>query len=222
MIVVLQCAARKHPQAGCMRLRDGRKVMFVAAPESAPARPGLVFVHPDEMADAGRTWREELSRYNADPGANFLGLMPAGQLYENPTYRLLAERYGVSSFYILSAGWGLIRADFLTPAYDITFSKSAEKYKRRRPKDVFADFRMLPETAKGPVVFFVSKEYVGLACQLTEEVEGPRHLFYNSAQAPNAPGVRLIRYETRTRTNWHYECAKAFAAGRIRIHEINH
>lgn len=219
MIVILQCAARKHPQAGCMRLRDGRKVMFVADPGNAPAKPGYAFARPDEIADTGRSWREELLRYNANRGDNPLGLLPAWRLYENSTYGMLAERYQRSNFYILSAGWGLIRADFLTPAYDVTFSMSADKYKRRRPRDAYTDFRMLPAKTTEPVVFFVSKEYVRLACQLTEAARGPRYVFYKSAQAPDAPGVKLIRYVTRTRTNWQYECAKAFAAGRVSLEE---
>lgn len=219
MIIVLQCAARKHPQAGCMCLRDGRKVIFVADPGNAPPKAGHVFAHPDQMADTGRTWREELRRYNADPGTNPLGLMPAWQLYENKTYRMLAERYQLSKFYILSAGWGLLRADFLTPAYDITFSSSADRYKRRRPGDVYADFRMLPVDTAEPILFFASKEYVRLACQLSGAVPGWRYMFFNSAQEPEAPGVRLVRYVTRTRTNWHYECAKAYAAGSISLQE---
>lgn len=221
MIIVLQCAARKHPQAGCMRLRDGHKVMFVADPRNAPPKAGHVFAHPDQMADTGRTWRQELLGYNADPGDNALGLMPAWQLYENKTYGLLAERYQLSNFFILSAGWGLLRAEFLTPDYDITFSPSAERHKRRRPGDVYADFRMIPADTTDPIVFFVSKEYMRLACQLTKTVRGPRYMFFNSARVPEAPGVTFIRYVTRTRTNWQYECAKAFVAGRIDLQEIN-
>lgn len=221
MIIVLQCAASKRPQAGCMRMRDGRKVMFVADPENAPPKAGHVFAHPDQMADTGRTWREELRSYNADSGTNPLGLMPAWQLYENKKYGMLAERFQLSNFYILSAGWGLLRAEFLTPAYDITFSSSADRHKRRRPGDVYADFRMLPVDIAEPIVFFVSKEYVRLACQLTEAVRGPRYMFFNAAREPEAPGVNLIRYVTRTRTNWQYECANAFASGSIGLREID-
>ena len=36
MIFVIQCAARKNPDAGYLRRRDGRKVMFVADPGAAP------------------------------------------------------------------------------------------------------------------------------------------------------------------------------------------
>jgi len=63
-------------------------------------------------------------------------------------------RFGVKNVYILSAGWGLICADFLTPAYDITFSPSAAPYKRRRKTDRYEDFRMLPDKAEREIVFF--------------------------------------------------------------------
>jgi hypothetical protein len=39
------------------------------------------------------------------------------------------DRFGLENVYVLSASWGLIRADFLTPYYDITFSSSADAYK---------------------------------------------------------------------------------------------
>ena len=37
-------------------------------------------------------------------------------------------------------------------------------------------------------------------------------MFYNSGRAPEAPGCLLERFVTTTRTNWHYECARKFAA----------
>ena len=41
---------------------------------------------------------------------------------------------GLDRLYILSAGWGLIPGDFLTPNYDITFSaaQNVQRFKRRR------------------------------------------------------------------------------------------
>jgi hypothetical protein len=61
-----------------------------------------------------------LQEYNALPGNNPLGLYPAWRLYENRSYEGLVDRFGVDNLYILSAGWGLISAAFLTPNYDIT------------------------------------------------------------------------------------------------------
>ena len=149
MILVIQCAARKNPEAGYLRGRDERKVMFVADPGIAPIDPNCSYARPDDTSDTGKPWRTILREYNADPGHNPLGLLPAWKLYKNATYELLADHCGPEHFYILSAGWGLIRADFLTPAYDITFSPGAEKHKRRRKKDQYDDFNMLPERNRG-------------------------------------------------------------------------
>lgn len=68
------------------------------------------------------------------------------------------DRFGLHKVYILSAGWGLIRADFLTPYYyDVTFSQSAEGYKRRRKSDRYQDFSMLPEHAEEEIVFLAAR-----------------------------------------------------------------
>ena len=144
MIVVIQCAASKKPDAGYLQRRDGRKVLFVADPQNAPVDTPYAYARPDDIADTGRSWRDELLRCNDAPGNNPLGLLPAWQLYENETYALLAERYGKDRLYILTAGWGLIAADFLTPKYDITFSAQADGFKRRSKKDRYNDLCMLP------------------------------------------------------------------------------
>jgi hypothetical protein len=128
-------------------------------------------------------------------------------------YSRLVERFSIENVYILSAGWGLIRSDFLTPYYDITFSSSAHgknAYKRRRMTDRFLDFRMLPKQFDEDIVFFGGKDYVPLFCALTENIKGKRTVFYSGSQVQSAPGCILARYETATRTNWHYECASAF------------
>ncbi len=215
MIVVIQCAASKNPNAGYLKHRDGKKVLFVADPKDVPESTGYDCAHPDEKTDTGTSWRDELLRYNHARDNNPLGLLPAWQLYKNQTYRLLAEKCGTDRLYILSAGWGLIAADFLTPKYDITFSAQADAYKRRRKNDKYNDLCMLPIETVEPVVFFISKQYIPLACDLTEGHKCPRYLFYNSMTEPDAPGCILKKYDTRTRTNWQYECAKAFMDGSI-------
>ncbi len=217
MILVIQCAARKNPEAGYLHGQDGRKVMFVADPNAAPGGASQVYARPDDVAEAGATWRAMLSEYNSNPRDNPYGLLPAWRLYENPVYRLLKEHCGLERFYILSAGWGLIRSDLLTPVYDITFSPRADAYKRRRKKDQYEDFNMLPDETGDDVVFFGGKDYVGLFCALTEGVNGTRYIWCNSKSAPKAPGYTLRRFHTKTRTNWHYECARAFIEGKIQV-----
>ena len=217
MIVVMQCAARKKPNAGHLRRLDGRAVTFVANPGVAPLGASRAYARPDDASDVGPSWRTVLREYNADPGHNPLGLIPAWQLYANRTYGLLAEHCGLARLYILSAGWGLIQADFLTPAYDITFSPNAGTYKRRGKKDRYEDFRMLPPNCTEPIIFFGGKDYVSLFCTLSQDAKAPRTVWYNSEKAPRAPGCVLRRFHTPLRTNWHYECAKAFIAGNLQL-----
>jgi hypothetical protein len=212
MIVVIQCAGSKRANAGHLRTSDGRPVSFVARPELAPPADDRIYARPDSAAETGVSWREILKDYNANPGGNPFGLLPAFELYENPIYRALVERFGTERTYILSAGWGLIGAAFLTPSYDITFSSSAAAYSRRRKGDAFCDFRMLPDE---PAVFFGSRHYVPLFVQVTSSHTKSRTVFYSSAEPPAAPGCALVRFQTRRRTNWQYECASAFLRERI-------
>lgn len=216
-IVVIQCAGSKQPNAGHLLQHDGRKVMFVAQPELAQDRPDCVYARPDDLAETGHSWRQELLRYNREQAAyNPLGLLPAWSLYKNRTYKCLYHEWGPDNLYILSAGWGLIRADFLVPNYDITFSGNAEKYKRRRDRDTYEDFRKLPDDTAKPVVFFGGKDYVNLFCELTSRVQGTRHVFHKSRDAPEAPSCQSHKFETKARL-WYYEAACAFAEGHVGI-----
>jgi len=211
MIVVIQCAARKQPvPRSFYGPPDGRRVHFVADPAAAPHDPTLIYVRPDDRFDDDKTWRDQLLMYNRFRASNWHDMYPAYQLYDNKTYDRLVRKFTVRGVYILSAGWGLVSADFLLPHYDITFSPSAEPYARRRKSDRYNDFRMLPDATDDHVIFFGGKDYVPLFCNLTQNVRGPRTVFYNSATPPEAPGCKLVTYETSTRTNWHYECANAF------------
>lgn len=215
MKVVIQCAASKMPGAKCIVDDEGKPVLFVARPEFAPADGKYRYAHPDDPAGDGRTWRQLLIDYNKDPDSRSWNLSPAYRLYRNPVYGLLVEKFGASNVFILSAGWGLIGAEFLTPSYDITFSASAPKYKRRGRREDYSDLYMLPGDSADELVFFGGKDYRPLFCKLTQEYKGARIIFYNSAVAPNALGCTFIRYPTSARTNWHYACAADFIAGRI-------
>ena len=112
----------------------------------------------------------------------------------------------------------MIKADFLTPYYDITFSQSAEPYKRRKKADRrYQDFRMLPDGTDEEMAFFGGKDYLPLFTKLTHGLQSKKTVFYNSMYPPQAPGCRLVRYETAKRMNWHYECANAFLTGAIKL-----
>ena len=185
--------------------------MFVARPALAPPDDSRLYAHPDDDCGSGSSWRHVLESYNTNPESNALGLLPAWELYCHPTYQLLVERFGIDRLYVLSAGWGLIRSDFLTPNYDVTFSGAGNvpKFKRRTHRTTFHDFRMLPSTVSDPIVFFGGKSYVPLFCQLTSAVQSQRTVFY-AGKRPPAPGCTLRSFGDPF-TNWQYQCARAFA-----------
>ena len=222
MLVVIQCAATKRSCAGHLRTQDGRKVMFVADPGLAPRGDDLLYAHPDDATAAGASWRDALREYNnnytAAPDDNPDHLLPAWQLYSPPTYKLLWDRFR-EKLYILSAGWGLIRADFLTPNYDITFSsaRNVEKFKRRTLRATYRDFCLPPTVTAEPIVFFGGKNYIPLSCKLTEAAKGPRTVYYAGSR-PAAPRCTLRSFG-KPSTNWHYECAKRFVRGTSDLHE---
>jgi hypothetical protein len=207
MTVVIQCAAGKETDAGYLHTQDRRRVLFVARPQLAQSSGDFHYARPDDASDTEGSWRDVLVRYNATSHGNPLGLLPAAALYTHPVYARLVEKVGDERLFILSAGWGLLPASFLTPNYDITFSTQAESYKRRRRADLYHDFSSLPKDADTPMVFFGGKDYVPLFAHLTRAHKGPRTVFFNSQKPPNVPGCRLERFVTTTRTNWHYECA---------------
>lgn len=211
MIAIIQCAASKQEEAGRLVTADGRPVKFVADPDAALLDESVVYARPDDLSDRGGSWREVLFEYNKKRD-NPLKLLKAWQLYDNPAYGRLVSKCGVDNVYVLSAGWGLIRADFLTPDYDITFSyvKPEQRYKRRGRDDRYNDFCMLPQDTREPIVFFGGKGYLPLFASLTSSIRAPKTVFYNSDKVPEMPGCVLKRFETRTRTNWHYSCVDAF------------
>jgi hypothetical protein len=212
MKIVIQCASSKKDGAGYMKTKNGKRVMFVAQPQFAPQSDDVVYHTPDSQSDWQESWRTRLEKYNKSPGNNPLNLYPAYKLYKNEIYRKLANRFGVEHMYILSAGWGMIRADFLTPQYNITFSPRAEYYKRRKFLKTDPYFNMLPDDGDSPIVFFGGKDYISLFCSLTAEFHSRRIVYYSSAIRPGAPGCEMKRFDPKSkrRTNWHYECAEAF------------
>ena len=223
IIVVISCAGRKSASAGHMLTENGQRVMFVADPEKAPPDGSIVHKRPDDAALPGLSWRDVLCKYNSKykdaASGNPLGLLPAWQLYKNPVYGELVCAFGLQNVFILSAGWGFIPSDFLTPNYDITFSAQADTYKRRRIHDRYEDFVMLPKDTRKPVVFLGGKDYIPSFCSLTKGIKSKRTVFYNSKTPPKADGCGLLRFKTNTKTNWHYECAKEILEGNIVLAE---
>ena len=216
MKIVIQCAARKNPAGGTFLGADGRRIAFVARPGLAPREPKTTYARPDDDSGDGRSWRKRLLAYNKNAGRNPLGFLPAHRLYAHSAYGLLVDTFGVERVFILSAGWGLIPAAFLTPPYDITFSASADPWKRRRKEDPYDDVCLMRDDAD-EIFFFGGQDYLPLFCRLMTAFKSRKTVFFNSTDRPALPtGFTPRSYPTRTRTNWHYECVRDFAAGRMR------
>lgn len=216
MIAVIQGSQGRQPRAGCLTARSGKRVLFVADPGQAPRDPDLCHARPDDFSSFGGCWRKLVLGYNANPRNNPLGLLPAHALYPDEIYPLLAQELGLKQTFILSAGWGLIGASFLTPNYDITFDPGADTFRRRDPSDRYDDFCMLPDDTDEDVYLFADADHLQLFCKLTASYPGRRIVFYRSASPPAAPGCILRKFEASVETNWYHECARAFLSDRPR------
>jgi hypothetical protein len=98
--------------------------------------------HPDEkLPNSTISWRDYLEEHQNDKN-----LLMAYQLYKRNEYRQLYEKFG-NSFYILSAGWGLVSSEFKLPNYDITFSNNAnigaKRSKNINNLPIYNDFNQL-------------------------------------------------------------------------------
>jgi hypothetical protein len=106
MIIVIQCAASKRPDAGHLVTSSGKLVDFVAHPQIAPRNSDRVYARPDDLRQGATSWRQHLMDYNDNhQHENPLRLYRAYELYENIIYRRLVDRFGLGNVYILSAGW---------------------------------------------------------------------------------------------------------------------
>ena len=216
MKIVIQCAGSKNAQlpGSGFHTTDGRLVKFVADATVAPSSGVYTYARPDDLWDGEHTWRERLLDYNNEAKSNPLHLLPAYRLYKNKAYERLVNKFGINQVFILSAGWGLISSDFLTPDYDITFSYDKEKpYVRRRKSDHYSDLCQLPNDGD-TIAFIGGKDYLPLFCKLTRKLTGKKKVFYNSSSAPAlGNGFYPERFPTTQKTGWQYTCAQALIDG---------
>lgn len=230
MDIVIQCAATKVPHAGAFRALDGRKVRFVAQPKLSAPDKNIILARPDDASDVpNETWRSRLTKYVAQYGQdNPFELLKAYQLYTHKAYAALVRRFGEQHVFVLSAGWGLVRADYLTPAYDVTFNRRA---KLKKP-EAFCDststykyFRQVPE-GSGPIVFLGGRDYLALFERLTVGLRRERIAFLRadeqgvSSLHGSRTGIKFEPYRVAAKTNWHYQCALALAQGKISLEAI--
>lgn len=217
MKIVIQCAGRKAKQAGKLTTPAGEEVIFVAHPPAQQSF-GTQYCHPDEMIPGEViTWRQHLLHYNLTQGhTNPNALCPAALLYRPAVYKELIAKYGWTNVFILSAGWGLIRSNFLTPDYNITFSNQAEPPHKRKKSEDFNDFNHLKtsELDNNEVIyFFGGKDYLELYYKLTANIAARKIIYHSHAIQQRQPGYEYIAY--RRFTNWHYACAADFMSDEL-------
>jgi len=215
--IVIQCAGTKNP-CGSFNYQNGELIKFVAHPELCKPISSIKFQKPDDCDQAGVTWRNKLVEYNSiHYEVNPLKLLKAYQLYKKSIYTELVEHFGIENVYILSAGWGLVRADFLLPDYDITFSASAERSKRRLKSEQYQDLALMSTNKGDEIVFLGGKDYQHLFVKLTSHLPARKVIVYNALKQPKFKNVEYVIYNVKQKTNWHYSCAKEIINGDFEI-----
>jgi len=216
MKFIVQCSSRKR--VGLWTF-NGQLVKFVGHPDQCGGSNSFLYCRPDDTVPyVTKTWRQELLNYN-QKGTNPDGLLRAADLYTPEIYRELANKYGWENTFILSAGWGLVRADFLIPSYDITFSPHANTYKRRLQSDKYNDFNHLLDRSSidqtDSLYFCGGNDYLPLYYELTGNLPERKVIYHKSKIPPREKGYVYIEYMTTQSTNWHYACAKDFIDGEL-------
>jgi len=221
MKIIIQCSATKNGDIWTPSELGKFRVNFVAYPKGCTESPSLYYAHPDDRIPNGiETWRKYLIRYNLrykKSSENPDGLLKSAELYKTPIYRDLANNCGWENTFILSAGWGLVRADFLLPYYDITFSRNADRCKKRENNEQFYDFDHLTQCENSDIqetiYFFGGKDYLPLLYKLTRNINCKKVIYYKAKNIPKEEGYDYIECYTNRRTNWHYSCAEKFMKG---------
>ena len=213
---VMQCAKSKQSD-GWLVDADGRRIAFVARPDSAPSVEGASAQHPDGLDQNGIPWRQHVIDYNhrySETGENPQGWHRAGDLYTHPAYARLAGLGPQGTTYILSAGWGLVTSDYLLPNYDVTYAsgQNVPRCSIRQRSQSWQDFNMLPSDVQDPLIFIGGRRYLEAFAQASRTYAGPRIAYFNSVDETALPGVEMRRFETSTKTNWHYELVAALSA----------
>ena len=217
--IIVQCCSRKNGNVWCVSDLKGMQVKFVAHPEMCEKSGSIFLYKPDDkLPNNSMTWRQYLVEYN-NRGNNPDFILQAGDLYQPPIYHSLVSKYGWENTYILSAGWGLIRSDFYTPFYDITFSKQADLCKQRSHHDRYDDFNHLNNDKSigvgCSIYFFGGVAYLPLLYSLTNNIHARKVVYYTAFGIQEFNGYEYIKYKTEDYRNWYYSCAQDFIGGEI-------
>jgi hypothetical protein len=218
MKVIICCCSSKTLESFTY---NGQTINFVAqVPPFIEGREN--YFHPDDfIPNENRTWRDLIEQQEIRND-----LVHAYELYSPGIYRSLYEHFGVDLF-IYSAGWGIVRADYKLPTYNVTFSNTHNKPNyaiRNNNNNHFNDFnQLLGIEANESIVFMGGLDYVIPFCSLTENLPNEKIIVYkNQNLLANIPNVannnfQFSHYQTTRRTNWHYEFAQRLINNEIEL-----
>lgn len=216
MKIVISCSGKKN---GTNLKYMDNEISFISNPSPLLGSGISHYFRPDDIIpDEKRTWRDYIITQTDR------GLLKAYELYKNPIYKALHDKFK-TDLYILSAGWGLVNSEFYIPKYDITFSTRGDILSRRTAEDIFNDFNHLKgidESEK--IIFFGGSDYINFFYELTKSLPNRKIIFYKKKDIPQKYPflkqdllVKLLKFESRANTNWHYGCAKKFLNNELEL-----
>jgi tetratricopeptide (TPR) repeat protein len=205
-LVFVICCSGSKTKDNFIYNSNSQSVKFVASPEKAPC-DGALYCRPDDkISGTDKTWRDLVLEQNHPD------LVKAYCLYKNNVYRGLHKTF--ERFYIFSAGWGIIRSDFMLPAYNITFANAPEWEKRKKDMQ-WNDFNHLKDDAANfapgdKIMLLAGSGYIGHFCDMTKSISNKKIIIHKGPDIPESDGFEYRHYETPRRTNWFYEVAENF------------
>lgn len=212
MKIIIQCAGTKSDCATKLKNTSGDEIIFVADPYKVKDKiQGISYQRPDDLIPSqNKTWREFLVEYNFK-NTNPLNLAQIADLYKPKIYGDLVNHFGCENVFILSAGWGLVRSDYLLTYYDITFSNLGKPGIKRIKSQIFYDFNHLPRNLDitETIHFFGGSSYLPLFYSLTTEINAKNIIHYAQEYIQKFSGFQYVKYKDCF-TNWQYKCAEDF------------
>jgi hypothetical protein len=205
-IPVLVCSSKKTKDWFSYK---GKAFKFAASPETAPKDKFTYYRPDDPIPGENRTWRDLVLNGQSDPA---LDLVPAYCLYSRDIYRDLYRKFG-NRFYILSAGWGIIRADFKIPAYDIAYSEFSNVLNHLKEDSAKFD-------SNSEIILFAGRYYLPPFRCMTKTIPFKKTItLYRKKEAGEKEGFRentyqesfhYVDYKTDNPRTWVYEAAYKF------------
>ena len=210
-IPVLCCSKSKTVKSDIFSYNN-QHYKFVASPDNAP-KNGVLYCTPDDkIPGSGKKWRDLINKQNHKD------LTPAFELYKNPVYSSLYEKYG-KHFYIFSAGWGIVRSTFKLPYYNITYSAQSNKLGKRTKDMHWNDYNHLLEdidtgviSSDAVIVLFAGMVYLDHFYEFASasKIKNKKIIFHKSAKIKKIPGFEYKHYDKPISTNWFYNAARDF------------